>query len=231
MKIKACCPICNTDEFIDFNGRANARCKNCGAMERTRHMFLLLNRMGLLRANMSVLHFAPEPGMFRRLSQLCAVYKPMDYNPAQYAKWSPEVCFADLCDVDGTVDGTYDLIIHNHVLEHVPCSVSEVLAKLKARLNPGGRMLFSVPIRRRVASAEDLDPSLSHAERHARFGQWDHMRVFGDQDVFSVLNGATGNNVQQVQTFDYISEKEQEMACLPDAIGWLSGHAILMMRA
>ncbi|MCH2076142.1 MAG: class I SAM-dependent methyltransferase [Rhodobacteraceae bacterium] len=194
-------------------------------------MFLLLNRMGILHPDTSVLHFAPEPGMFRRLSQLCSSYTPMDYNVDQYDKWSPEVRFVDLCDVDGTVTGTYDLIIHNHVLEHVPCSVSSVVAKLKARLNPGGVMLFSIPTRAGVATSEDLDPSLTHEERHARFGQWDHMRLFGADDVIEILNGSEDNGAELVPAYDYISPKEREMALLPPAIERLSGHSIYKVAA
>jgi 2-polyprenyl-3-methyl-5-hydroxy-6-metoxy-1,4-benzoquinol methylase len=51
--------------------------------------------------------------------------------------------FASLGDVPR--EPTYDLILSNHVLEHVP-DVGEVLRQLRARLKPGGRLVVKLPI-------------------------------------------------------------------------------------
>lgn len=225
------CPICGSHDIVPFNNRPNARCANCGGLERTRYLYLLLNRMGLLSPKASILHLAPEPGLFRKLSTLTSGYEAKDYDPSQYVKWSPEVGFANLCDVEGTVRQKYDLILHNHVLEHVPCSVSRVLQNLRERLKPRGIMLFSVPIRIGSETSEDISPEITHEERHARFGQWDHLRLFGDKDVLNVLYGKEQNPVKLIDPSMYLSGAELSEAAVPPAVCGLTGHSIFALEA
>jgi SAM-dependent methyltransferase len=192
---------------------------------------MLMNRMGVLRRDTSVLHPAPEPGLFFRISQLCREYKAVDYDPCQYDKWNPKVEFIDLCKIDETLEGTFDLIIHNHVLEHIPCSVSSVLAQLRSRLNQGGIMLFSVPIRPEAKTTENLDSNLTHEDRKRLFGQWDHLRIFGDQDVLDVLRGQEENPVSLVNPEEYLAPSELSAAFVPWTVSDLTGDSIFQISA
>lgn len=231
MNLIKSCPVCNSDDIIEFNGRPNARCNNCGSLERTRYLYLLLNRMGILKPDMSILHLAPEPGLFMRLSRLSRDFKAVDYDTSQYKNWSPSVGFIDLCKQDETLDGKYDLIIHNHVLEHVPCSVSKTLSDLRKRLNKGGVMLFSVPIRRNADTTEDLSDDLSEDDRKRLFGQWDHMRIFGDQDVLKVLKGREKNPVSIVDPYAYLSAIDLSTAFVPETVAGVTGSSIFRLNA
>jgi SAM-dependent methyltransferase len=179
------CPICQaTDSFIPFNGRELARCSNCLCVERNRLMWLALGRMGLPRPGTRVLHFAPELGIASRLAATCGEgYHACDISPERYKSKHYTVHGLDLCtDLVQFADASFDLIIHNHVLEHLACDVTDVLAQLERILAPGGVHLFSVPIRGE-RTTEDISPLLTPEERKKRFGQEDHMRLFGREEL------------------------------------------------
>lgn len=94
-------------------------------------MFALIEPRGSLRRGMDVLHFAPEPGMSGRLKDLANQYVPADFDISQYVRFLPDAVQVDLCStVPYPIEGPFDLIIHNHVLEHLPCDVGEVLSRL-----------------------------------------------------------------------------------------------------
>lgn len=180
------CPVCNSEDSLDpFNGRANAICRNCGCMERSRLMWMALRQLKLPHENTRVLHFAPEEGLSRHLYKACQ-YTAKDFAPQKYRKRPFPVEQFDLCsDTHSVPDASYDLILHNHVLEHLPCRVEDVLVELDRILAPGGIHMFSIPIKGPV-TVEDLSPDLTPQQRLERFGLEDHMRVFG-ADVVPML--------------------------------------------
>ena len=183
------CPICQaTDPFVPFNGRALARCRNCLCVERNRLMWLALERLGLPREDLRILHFAPELGIAARLAAVCGDgYVACDISPERYKSKHYTVTACDLCtDLVGFKDASFDVILHNHVLEHLACDVSGVLVELERILAPGGIHMFSVPIRGDYTT-EDISPLLSGEERKQRFGQEDHMRLFGREELPALL--------------------------------------------
>lgn len=170
---------------------------------------MVMQRMGLVRRASKILHCAPEPGLFQKLSRISEDYTAADYNASAHSKWRPEVRFIDLCDIDDRFSGPFDLIVHNHVLEHLYCAPSKVLSELIFRLSDDGMILFSVPIRRNAITEEELS-ELSAEDRTRRFGQFDHLRMFGDLDVIDVLTGPEGNNIKPIDPLQYLSEEELE---------------------
>lgn len=88
----------------------------------------------------------------------------------------------DLCvDLPELPPDETDIVIHSHVLEHIPTDPIATTNELTTKLVPGGLHIFCVPI---VSGwyREDLSPNLSAEEREARFGQGDHLRMFGRND-------------------------------------------------
>jgi SAM-dependent methyltransferase len=177
------------------------------------------------------LHIAPETGLFQLFSRVFSDYTGADFNTEPYAKWRPLVKFVDLCDIENSINRKYDLIFHNHVLEHIPCSPSVALAKLKSQLKPGGIMFFSIPVRNGCITTEDLDPQLSNEERTKLFGQWDHLRMFGEKDLFEILDPNNDIGVKLINYRDYLSEHCLRMHNLsPDICSQLS-NSIFMVRS
>lgn len=195
-------------------------------MERTRLMYHVLCRDGVLRPGVSIFHAAPEPGLALRLRNMTKNYLPGDLDAQRYQKWLPETRKVDLCKVEECLPETFDLILHNHVMEHLPCNVEDVLVALKNRLKPGGRMYFSVPIRAGAKTVEDLDPSLTEEDRKVRFGQCDHMRIFGELDAVSIFQSALGEGFEVIELDKILSKKEAFINALDYTIGKITGHTL-----
>src|SRR5690606_26115511 len=125
------CPFCGSREFKDFR-IPRIRCKECGSTERMRVTKLLLDNMNLPRFGMRVLHIAPERPLAKYLFDKCGDgYEARDVAPQRYS-FDFTVCKPfDLCkDAQHLASGQYDLVIHNHVIEHVRCNYTMVLLHL-----------------------------------------------------------------------------------------------------
>jgi ubiquinone/menaquinone biosynthesis C-methylase UbiE len=85
------------------------------------------------------------------------------------------------------VDRSFDAVLCNHVLEHVPDD-RKALGEIFRVLKPGGWAILMVPLSSRAETDEDptvVDPK----ERERRFGQDDHVRLYG-QDYQARLEAA-----------------------------------------
>lgn len=80
----------------------------------------------------------------------------------------------------GLPDQSWDIIICNHVLEHVE-DFRKALKELFRILKPGGHLICSFPMDPHIEIVDEADPSetLTPEARLQRFGQADHLRVFG----------------------------------------------------
>jgi phosphoglycolate phosphatase len=171
------CNICGGDAFVDMPKRPGVRCAACGSLERTRVAALHLSHYVKPAAGARILHFAPERGLAALLRGIGgANYRAVDIDPDRYPGLGVEKF--DLCrDVFGLEPGGYDLIVHNHVLEHIECNYSIVLIRLAQALSPQGTMLFSMPILPGHFSDELIDAPIE--EKLERFGPMLHVRRFG----------------------------------------------------
>jgi|GEM_PF-722291 len=174
------CPICQSRSFGDMNGRQKARCLNCGSLERTRLMWLVIQNHNMLSNVNSILHIAPEKCLYDIFSNLNNVeYRPCDLYPSLYDYKNPIVEMIDLCgNLDCHFNKKFDLIVHNHVLEHVKCDYIYVIKKLNSLLSESGYHIFSIPFRGDLTD-EHIEDDLSEHDRISRFGQVDHVRIFG----------------------------------------------------
>lgn len=226
------CPICDGTTFLDFGGRKDARCSTCQGVERTRLMYMAIERLGGFEAGKRVLHFAPELGLGRRFLALSGEkYHPVDLDPERYKSKVFTVGKMDMCsDLAGIADDSYDLIVHSHVLEHVPCDVTGVLQQLDRILAPGGLHFLCVPIRG-DETIEDLSASLTDAERMERFGQEDHVRVFGSRDLQAQLAQVWGPEKHLIDPLALFEPEVLRRAAIP-AEAWkgVSGHSIFCYR-
>jgi hypothetical protein len=143
-------------------------CPRCRSHPRHRAIALLLAR-GTLPGR-RLLHFAPEPlldPVFARLPGVERVTADL-HAPADLR--------LDISDMDQP-EGSFDLILCSHVLEHVPDDRS-AMSELRRVLTDGGRALVLVPYRPETVTYED--PSISSPlDRMVAFGQQDHVRIYG----------------------------------------------------
>jgi phosphoglycolate phosphatase len=175
------CNLCGSQSFRDRKSRARIVCMRCGSDERTRVMHLFFTRFSIVRPGMRVMHIAPERGLYSFLSTIPNIdLEAFDLHPENFP-------FAPVRKIDLVTDllswpsRIYDVIIHSHVMEHVPCNVTAVLFHLNRMLKDGGEQACVIPF---VPGhyGEDFGP-MGRAERIKRFGQDDHVRRFGAEDI------------------------------------------------
>ena len=172
------CPCCGGKfrRFVPYGvrpRRPHAQCPSCGSVERHRLLWLYLReRTDLFVRAQRLLHVAPEEGFQERLRTIPG----LRYASADLA--SP------LAGVRADVqrlpfaDAAFDSLFCHHVLEHVPDDRMAMRELLRV-LRPGGWALLQSPLRSDQAETDE-DPSIvDPRERERRFGQRDHVRVYG----------------------------------------------------
>ncbi len=178
------CPLCGSRKFKDYRGRAKAACAGCGAKERHRLMGLALPRILPPKLTAPLVHMAPEVGISRLLSERYGdLYRPVDFAPDEYENLPVTVQKFDLArPLDYFAENSVEVFLHSHVAEHIFAPVGDFIRALNRTILPGGLHIFQVPIRSGVFD-EDMNPDLTAADREIRFGQYDHVRWFGDEDL------------------------------------------------
>lgn len=200
MGAKYICNLCESDRFIDFHGRPNVMCAQCGSVERTRALKFVLDKFNIVKSGQRVLHFAPETGIGRHLKSIVGSrYEARDYDPARYPQELKVRKFDLAVDTENLPSQRYDLILHSHVMEHIKCDVTSVLYHLHRSLKRTGRHVFCVPIMWGNYEADFKE--VGEHERNRRFGQGDHVRKFGRADI-----EATIGKVFHLPTYDLEAE-------------------------
>ena len=126
-----------------------------------------------LLSGKSLLHFAPERQLRERLRAAVLVYKSADFDRGDCD------LRLDISAMPSLTDRSLDVLIACDVLEHVPDDAS-AFREIHRILKPGGVAVLSVP-QMDSPSRTDEDPTVkSEPERELRFGQKDHVRMYGD---------------------------------------------------
>ncbi len=189
------CPICKSKFkfFAPFGliKRENARCLNCGSLERHRLLWIYLNEKTKLFDNeikIRLLHFAPEKAFYDIFSENKSIeYIPCDLFPEHYNyNGKVNINKIDITDIPFE-DNYFDVILCNHVLEHIPDDI-KAMSELYRVMKKGSWGIFQVPIGyKREKTYEDF--SITTAEdREKAFGQNDHVRWYGQDYKNRLIN-------------------------------------------
>ncbi|WP_225035030.1 class I SAM-dependent methyltransferase [Winogradskyella sp. SM1960] len=194
------------------NQRNNVLSPSTLSLERHRLLWLYLNnetdffsRDTESSSALSVLHFAPEQCFLKRFRDL----KNINYTTTDLLSPIADVK-ADICDLPFE-DNSYDVILCNHVLEHIPDD-TKAMQELYRVMKPGGYGIFQIPqdLNREVTFEDD---SITDRDERAKiFGQYDHVRVYG-RDYFDKLR-SIGFRVEEVDYTSQLSEDEITKYCL-----------------
>ena len=161
--------------------RENVLAPGTLSLERHRLFWLYLkNETTFFSDPLRVLHFAPEQAFVQKFKkQKNLTYTTTDLNsPIADVK-------ADICDLPFK-DNSFDFIICNHVLEHIPDD-TKAMQELYRVLAPSGTAVVQVPYdAKREITFED-NTITDQSERTRIFGQYDHLRVYG-MDYFKKLS-------------------------------------------
>ena len=171
------CPVCEHEfrKFLPYGnkGEDNRLCPYCLTLERHRLLWLYLKeKTDFFTARLKVLHIAPEQPFLKRFRNM----PNLEYYTADLV--SP---IADIkMDIQNMPleDESFDVVICNHVLEHVEDDI-KAMKEVYRVLKKGGWAILQVPINyNREKTFEDksiTDPK----EREKVFGQYDHVREYG----------------------------------------------------
>lgn len=160
-------------------------CPWCGANDRERHLWLYLTRGGILAGmeGRAVLHFAPEPRLTPRLQQV----RPARHVQADLFPAHSGIERVDLLAMPYP-DASFDMVMANHVLEHVSDELAAV-REIRRVLRPGGLAVLQTPFSG-VLEHTISDPGVKTAEARLQlYGQEDHARIFG-RDIFERICSA-----------------------------------------
>lgn len=169
--------------------RETDRCPVCHGCDRTRMIMLYLEAVASIgKRRCRILHVAPDFGLYLWLKRQPGVdYTASDIDAARY-RHIENIRTADLTATPFASDA-FDIVICSHVLEHVPDDDSAFREILRI-LAPGGQALLLTPLAL-DGGGTDEDPTLADpAERHRRFGQWDHVRLYGRDDFLARMRRA-----------------------------------------
>ncbi len=187
--------------------RKKCICPVCGSIDRIRWIYWVLENKTDIFANkreMSVLHFAPEKQIEERLRKS---------NDSNYVTADIEVGRADVVeDITALTfaDNSFDYIICNHVMEHIP-EEEKALNELKRCIKPSGKIILSVPICLGEKTYEDKSVNTSD-KRLKYYGQADHVRLYGYdiQERFQKF----GFSVEKVDVNSFVNKHDMKQMSL-----------------
>ncbi|HZW78341.1 MAG TPA: methyltransferase domain-containing protein [Flavobacteriaceae bacterium] len=178
------------------------------SLERHRLLWLYLTKeTNLFREKIKVLHFAPEQAFYKRFRKI----KNWDYTTTDLNSPIADVK-ADICNLPFS-DNEFDLIICNHVLEHIPDD-TKAMQEIYRVLKSGGTAILQVPYEKNRKTTFEDNSITDPQERRKIFGQYDHVRVYG-MDYFDKLQ-TIGFKVFPVDYTSKLGKTDIEKYRLPE---------------
>ena len=204
------CPVCGfkASHFDSWSApespkeQKDIQCPQCQSHPRHRALWLYLRRnTGFWNmTDKKFLHVAPEPCFIWKFKRAFNDYITADLN-------APNVAVKmDITDIPFP-DETFDIIMCNHVLEHVKDD-KKAMAEIYRAMKKGGMAILLVPMNSFVyATYEDMsitDPG----KKISAFWQADHFRAYG-LDYFDALKNE-GFKVSAMEWHEYLTREERE---------------------
>lgn len=182
------------------NVRPNVLSPSTLSLERHRLLWLYLkNETDLFTRSQSLLHVAPEQCFYKLFKN----HKSIDYTTTDLLSPLADVK-ADICHLP-FADNSYDFILCNHVLEHIPDDF-KAMQELYRILKPNGIAILQIPLENDRKTTFEDNTITDREERARIFGQYDHVRVYG-MDYFDRLK-TTG--FTKVTAVDYTATMDSK---------------------
>jgi SAM-dependent methyltransferase len=171
-------------------------CPHCSSIDRERHLRLFLDRLNIMERARggTVLHMSPE----YRLRGYIEGHDLASYIRGDLTPTAEGVQQIDLQQIPYP-DQKFDLVICNHMLEHV-ADAELALREIHRVLKPGGRAICQTPYSPRLTKTFE-DPRLQTTDDRLFFyGQEDHVRLFGsDIEQYFATVGFVGRLVPHAE--------------------------------
>ncbi len=158
-------------------------CIYCGSHDRERHLVMFFDRLDLWRLfpGKDILHIAPEQNLSRHISKL----SPKKYVLADLHPFNEETVKIDLQNIPFQ-DNSFDVVICNHVLEHIPDHMKAIKEVYRV-LKPSSVAILQTPYSMRLTQ-DFCDEGINTDELRLLFyGQEDHVRLFSRNGFLDAL--------------------------------------------
>jgi SAM-dependent methyltransferase len=172
------CPICRHRyrrfaTYVTDPSYHNRLCPWCLSLERHRLLWLYLkDKTEIFSKPIRLLHLAPEYPLYRAFLASANI---------RYITGGLDAAFIrvemDLVRIP-CKDNLFDVIICNHVLEHILDDVA-AMGELHRVLKPGGQGFLQSPLDYNRAATFEDPQCLTPEDRARAFGQSDHVRIYG----------------------------------------------------
>lgn len=162
----------------------NVYCPHCWSSSRERLLLAFFNQIPFDK-NVNVLHIAPEKHLYKYLSSQYNVTTG-DLAPGFYQYIDKNVQRIDLMRLEFD-DECFDVLIANHVLEHIP-EDEVAMREIYRVVKKGGCAILQVPYSMKLSVTLE-DKQINNPNEQARlFGQDDHVRIYALNDYVSRLS-------------------------------------------
>jgi len=177
--------IAVTADIISGQSISTEKCPSCYAYDRERALYFFFKDK-IDFAGKRVLHMAPEDALHGFLaSSGCAEYVCGDLEPEAYYPVARTVRRLNLLHLD-CADAYFDIIICNHILEHIPDDIS-AMKEIYRVLKPSGCAILLVPICAKLRTTFEDSSKTTDEERAQAFGQYNHIRIYAESDYLARL--------------------------------------------
>lgn len=170
----------------------NVYCPQCLSKNRERLIKAVIEKHFAINPKTHILHFSPEKNLYRWLSHTAkaagSTVITADTAPCFYTSIDPQIRHADATKLEFS-DNSFDLLIANHILEHIPDD-RQAMREMHRVLTPNGAAILQVPYSQTLPDTiEEL--SINDPKRQAAlFGQRDHVRIYAFDDYLRRLKAA-----------------------------------------
>lgn len=191
------CPIChanfgaylltgtNANVWKQYDGVGagvrNAVCPVCQSTDRERLVYLFFRDYYFAEnkdKHVKLLHIAPESNLSEYLMKHTNVeYTAGDKRCKGYT-YPDYVQDVDIMNLHDIADNTYDVLVCNHVLEHVPDDIV-AMKELRRVIKPDGIAILQVPYAQKLEKTFEDKTILTPEARFEAYGQNDHVRLYG----------------------------------------------------
>ena len=198
------CNVCGWHgaRFADDPWHKETVCPVCRSQVRHRMLAAMLDGLAhveksdesSLLAGKEVLHFAPERQLRERVKKAARKHVTADFDRGDCD------LRLDMSSMPEVAEASFDTVIACDVLEHVPDDIA-AMRELHRVLRRGGLAIVTVPQKDPPAETDEDSSVTDEAQRTTRFGQKDHVRMYGD-DFANRLTSA-GFKVRVISASDF----------------------------
>lgn len=199
-----------TEKQIVGAGLREAMCPVCMSSDRIRLLFYFLkNKTNIFTNRHKLLHIAPEPS----LEHLFKKHPNIDYLTADLDP-TEVMMQMDITKIQ-LPENSFDAIVCNHVLEHIPDDM-KAMSELYRILKPGGWAILQVPFSKTLSQTFEDPKVINPNDREQIFGQTDHVRIYAWDYTDRLKKAGFNVNVYRWTEDDRIQDLAMKMKLNPD---------------